>query len=326
MLSLIVCKFQIIISLLYSGRKGEYMRLYTVLEEVEKVVKGQREVITAVFSAILADGHILLEGPTGVGKTTIALTFSRILGLSFKRIQFTSDLLPSDILGTFVYNFKTGEFSFKKGPIFSNLILVDEINRASPKTQSALIEVMEEKQVTVEGTTFPLEKPFLVIATQNPIDYAGTFPLPVTQLDRFLIKVNVEYPAKEVEKEILKTGDPRKLIGELKEILNKDEVLELQRKVSTIAVDESIIDYISEIVTATRKNNLIKEGLSTRASIHILKCAKARALIHGRDYVIPEDVKSMFLYVAPHRIICDIPQCDTYIFLKEFIETIPVPR
>ncbi|MGB9823521.1 MAG: AAA family ATPase [Candidatus Hydrothermia bacterium] len=302
------------------------LSLQLILDEAEKIVKGQRDILTAILSAIIADGHILLEGPTGVGKTTITLTFAKILGLSFRRIQFTSDILPSDILGIYYYNTKTGEFTLRKGPIFANLVLIDEINRASPKTQSALIEVMEEKQVTIEGNTLYLEKPFIVIATQNPLDYAGTFPLPITQLDRFLLKINIDYPSKEIEKEILKTGDPRSLIDSLNQIMTKEDVLNWQETVSKVIVDESIIDYITEIVTATRTNHLIKEGLSSRASIHILKCAKARALINGRSYVIPEDVKSMFLYVAPHRVICDVPQCDVQIFLKDFIESIPVPR
>jgi len=302
------------------------MKTHQVIEKAETVIKGQRNVLTAVFSAILAQGHILIEGPTGVGKTTLALTFAKLLGLTFRRIQFTSDILPSDVIGNYIFNAKSGEFVLRKGPIFANLILIDEINRASPKTQSALIEVMEEKQVTIEGQTFGMEKPFIVIATQNPLDYAGTFPLPITQLDRFLIKINMDYPGKETEKEVLSLGDPRSLIHQLPQILTREELLDLQKEVDRVFVDESIIDYIAEIVASTRNHKNIKQGLSTRASLHILRCAKARALIMGRNYTIPEDVKEMFLYVASHRVICDIPQCDVPIFLKELVDKIPVPR
>jgi len=302
------------------------MNIHTILAEARKIIKGQDEILKAVLSAIIADGHILLEGPTGVGKTTIALTFSKILGLTFRRIQFTSDVLPSDILGTYIYNTRTGEFQFYPGPIFANLILIDEINRASPKTQSALIEVMEERQVTIEGKTFIMEKPFIVIATQNPLDYAGTFPLPITQTDRFIMKINIDYPTKEIEEEILKDGDPRSHIENLKQQCTQTELVSLQQKVNDVVVDEAIIEYISEIVTASRKHQMIKEGLSSRASIHILKCARAKALIEGRNYVIPEDIKDLFVYVTSHRVICDVPECDLHIFLKEFIEKIPVPR
>ncbi|HOL23324.1 MAG: MoxR family ATPase [Candidatus Hydrothermia bacterium] len=302
------------------------MNLNGILSEAKRIVKGQDEILKAILSAIIADGHILLEGPTGVGKTTIALTFSKILGLSFKRIQFTSDILPSDILGAYIYNVKTAEFQFHPGPIFANLILVDEINRASPKTQSALVEVMEERQVTIEGKTFTMEKPFIVIATQNPLDYVGTFPLPITQTDRFLMKINIDYPSKETEEEILKEGDPRAHINTLEQQCSQGDLVALQREVNSVTTDESIIDYITEIVITTRKHQMIKEGLSTRASIHILQCARAKALVEGRNYVIPEDIKDMFVYVASHRIICDVPECDTRIFLKDFIDKIPVPR
>lgn len=302
------------------------MQFEKIIKEAKKVIKGQDEIIKAVLTAIVADGHVLLEGPTGVGKTTFVLTFAKIFGLSFRRIQFTSDVLPSDILGTNIYNLKTGNFEFRAGPIFANFVLVDEINRASPKTQSALIEVMEERQVTIEGKTYELEKPFIVFATQNPMDYAGTFPLPITQTDRFLMKINIDYPSKEVEQEILKTGDPRELIPYLNQQMTKDELLKIQQEVAKVTVDDSIVDYISEIVISTRNNPSIKEGLSSRASIHLLKCARAKAIVEGRNYVIPEDVKEIFPYIASHRVICDVPECDVSIFLKDFIEKIPVPR
>ncbi len=302
------------------------MKLNEILKEAKKIIIGQDEILKAILVSILADGHVLLEGPTGAGKTTIVLTFAKILGLNFKRIQFTSDVLPSDILGTNVYNSKTATFEFHPGPIFSNVVLVDEINRASPKTQSALIEVMEERQVTIEGKTYIMERPFLVFATQNPLDYAGTFPLPITQMDRFLMKINIDYPNKELEKEILRMGDPREQINKLEQKILKEELFELQRKVNEVSVEESIIDYIAEIVTTTRRHQSIKEGLSSRASIHILKSAKAKALLEGRNFVAPEDVKEIFPFVVSHRIICDVPECDKFIFLKELIETIPVPR
>ncbi len=302
------------------------MQFERIIKEAQKVIKGQDDIIKIVLTAIVADGHVLLEGPTGVGKTTFVLSFAKIFGLTFRRIQFTSDVLPSDILGTNIYNLKTGTFEFHPGPIFANFVLIDEINRASPKTQSALIEVMEERQVTIEGKTYELDRPFIVFATQNPMDYAGTFPLPITQTDRFLMKINIEYPSKEVEQEILKVGDPRDLIPTLNQLVTKEELLAIQQEVSKVKVDDSIIDYISEIVTSTRSNPSIKEGLSSRASIHLLKCSRAKALVEGRDYVIPEDVKEIFPYVASHRIICDVPACDVSVFLKDFIEKIPVPR
>jgi len=298
----------------------------SIINELKRTIKGEETNIKIVLSAFLADGHVLLEGPPGTGKTTLAIAFSRVLGLRYRRIQFTSDLLPSDILGTYIYNQHSHKFEFSRGPIFNNLILADEINRASPKTQSALLEAMEEKQVTIEGNTFKLPAPFFVIATQNPLDYSGTFPLPITQLDRFMVRLKIDFPNKKAEKEILIEDDPREIAKSLPSVVNPDILLNIQKEIKSVHIDESLIEYILEIASRTRIHPQIKEGLSPRASLHLMRISKSFAYVNKRKFVIPDDIRTLFVPVASHRILCDIPSCDLKVFLEELILEIPFPK
>lgn len=274
-------------------------------EEVKKKVIGQENMINKILIGILTGNHILLEGLPGLAKSLTVNTLSDTLGLKFSRIQFTPDLLPSDITGNEVYNEKNGEFYTKKGPIFANVILADEINRAPAKVQSALLEAMQEKQVTIANETFLLQKPFIVLATQNPIEQDGTYPLPEAQQDRFLMKVKVEYPSKTEEKEMLQlltTGKSEKI--EIKEVLNADKIEEIKETITNIHIDSSLIDYIIEIIFKTRENNrYIQCGASPRATIGIVTASKANAFLNNRDYVSPKDIKEVIFDVLRHRII-----------------------
>ncbi|GBC75027.1 hypothetical protein HRbin06_00337 [archaeon HR06] len=273
-----------------------------VTKEVTKIIVGKEKVINFLIVALLAGGNIILEGVPGVAKTLIAKAFAKSLGLSFKRIQFTPDMLPSDITGTFVFNPKERNFEFREGPIFANVILADEINRAPPKTQSALLEAMQEKQVTVEGITKILEEPFLVIATQNPVELEGTFPLPEAESDRFMFRVIVREPTYDEEVEVLR----RAMLGvqEVNTVVSKEEVLKAKEMVSKdIYVAEDILNYIVKILEATRKDNRVLLGGSPRASVHLLQASKALAALRGRDYVIPDDVKELIFPILNHRII-----------------------
>ena len=276
--------------------------LSKVIENVSTVVKGEEKVLKLAMTALLARGHLLLEGVPGVGKTTLALALARSLGLSFQRTQFTSDLLPADILGFSVYDPKTGEFTFKPGPVFNNIGLADEINRATPRTQSALLEAMGEGQVTIEGRTFRLPQPFLVIATQNPLDLYGTFPLPDSQLDRFLLKIVISYPPREAEAQVLKDGSLREKAHRLQPVSSPDEIEKMQLEVEKVWAEEVIVQYILDIAEATRRDPRFSLGLSTRGALHLLKAAKAWAYIEGRDYVVPDDIKEVAPYVVTHRI------------------------
>ena len=270
-------------------------------KEVSKAVVGNEEVIELLAVALLSRGHVLLEGVPGVAKTTIAKAFANAVGLSFSRIQLTPDLIPADIIGSVIYDQKISEFRVRKGPIFANIILADEINRATPKTQSALLEAMQEEQVTIEGDTFPLPKPFLVIATMNPIEYEGVYNLPEAQLDRFMMKIQIGYPDKNEELLLLKRKS-RGEFGIVERIVDDKEILSLIDEVSKVRVSEAILGYIYEISARTRNDERVLLGASPRASEQLLFASKALAFLRGRDYVIPDDVKGLAVHVLSHRI------------------------
>ncbi len=275
-----------------------------VIAEVERAVVGKRPVLEMVMATALAGGHVLFEDFPGLGKTLIARSFSTALGLSFKRIQFTPDLLPGDITGGYVFNRNKNSFELRKGPIFTNILLADEINRASPKTQSALLEAMQEGQVTIEGESMRLPEPFLVLATQNPIEYEGTFPLPEAQLDRFMVKLSVGYPNMEEEKEILRRRRARMQDElELYQVLKPKQMPALREPVENVHVDADIEDYIAALVHATRIDRRVAVGASPRGSLAFLKLARANAAMEGRDYVVPDDVKRYAVPVLSHRLI-----------------------
>lgn len=274
-----------------------------ILENIKKVIIGKDDVIEKVLIAILARGHLLIEDIPGVGKTTLAKALAKSMDLSYKRVQFTPDLMPSDIIGVSIYDKKTGSFSFKKGPIFNQIFLADEINRTSPKTQSSLLQAMEEGEVSTEEKDYILEKPFIVLATQNPLEYQGTFPLPEAQLDRFLMRISIGYPQRNYEVEILKNFQSIKNLQLLEPVANQDDILNMQTAVDNITTHNSILEYIVNIASATRNSDELQLGASPRASIGLLKASKAKAFLKGRSYVIPDDVKEMALPVLCHRLI-----------------------
>lgn len=273
-----------------------------VLTELRKVVVGKGEVMQNVFIGLLADGHVLLEGVPGVAKTFMANAFAQVLGCSFNRIQFTPDMLPADITGTNIFDQESGTFKLKKGPIFANVVLADEINRAPPKTQAALLECMQERQVTLEGTTYKLDRPFLVMATQNPIELEGTYPLPEAQVDRFLFKLIVGYPTDQEEVEIIIRKDSP-IDVQLQSITDPETLVKMQNGVRHVHVERDLMEYIRDIVIRTRKDPQILIGGSPRASIVLLTCAKARAAILGRDFVTPDDIKALTIHGLYHRLI-----------------------
>jgi MoxR-like ATPase len=275
-----------------------------VIAEVERAVVGKRALLEMVMSAALAGGHVLLEDYPGLGKTLVARSFATVLGLDFKRIQFTPDLLPGDITGGYVFNRTKNTFELRKGPIFTNILLADEINRASPKTQSALLEAMQESQVTLEGETLPLPEPFLVLATQNPIEYEGTFPLPEAQLDRFMLKLTVGYPSLDEEREILKRRRERKQDEVmLRKMADAKQLLAMREAVESVHVDSDLETYIASLVHATRSDRRAAVGSSPRGSLSFLKVSRAHAALRGRDYVLPDDVKHYATAVLSHRLI-----------------------
>ena len=303
-----------------------------VLDEVKKAIVGKDEVLRLILTTILADGHILLEDLPGLAKTLMAKSFAKALGVQFTRVQFTPDLLPSDILGVSVFNQKTLEFEFRKGPVFTNVLLADEINRAPPKTQSALLEAMQERQVTIEGNTYQLPKPFIVIATQNPIEQEGTYPLPEAQLDRFLVRLRVGYPSKGEEMEILRRRMARKKEEvDITPILTPEEVVEMQRAVEEVYVSDPVLEYITDIVTATREDRKeIEVGASPRGSLALLKLSRAYAALKGRDYVIPDDVKAVAVPALSHRLILKRELWYTRVsqesIMEKILERVPVPK
>ncbi|KZN95489.1 AAA family ATPase [Aeribacillus composti] len=285
--------------------QGETMhpKLEKIVENVEKVIVGKSELVILSLSALLAGGHVLLEDVPGVGKTMMVKALAKSVGADFKRIQFTPDLLPSDVTGVSIYNPKTIEFEYRPGPIMANIILADEINRSSPKTQSALLEGMEEGSVTIDGVTMPLEKPFFVMATQNPVEYEGTYPLPEAQLDRFLLKLKMGYPSVTEEVEVLTRAEKGQPLDELTSVITKDELTALQEEIKQVYVDDTIKHYIVDIVNKTRNHDSVYLGVSPRGSVALMKASQAYAFIHARDYVIPDDVQYLSVHVLPHRII-----------------------
>ncbi|MFI5348726.1 MAG: AAA family ATPase [Elusimicrobiota bacterium] len=276
-----------------------------LIDSVARVFVGKPDAVKLTVMTMLARGHLLIEDVPGIGKTLLGVALARAFGVTFRRIQFTNDLLPSDILGLSVFDPKEASFDFKPGPIFSHVLLADEINRSTPKTQSALLEAMSEGQVTIDGKTHTLPDPFLVIATQNPVEYHGTFPLPEAQLDRFLMRVRIGYPSHEDELRILRERDRPATPGELKPVLSREEVLALQARVDEVRVDEAILDYAVRISEASRSGKGVRLGLSPRGTLALARAARAHAVVEGRDHCVPDDVKAVAVPVAAHRLLLD---------------------
>jgi len=302
-----------------------------LLDAVETVIVGKRAVLERVLWAILGDGHLLIEDVPGLAKTLIAKSFAAGLGLSFRRIQFTPDLLPADITGTYVFDRKTGDFVLRRGPVFTNVLLADEINRAPPKTQSALLEAMQERQATLEGETFHLDRPFFVIATQNPIEHEGTYPLPEAQVDRFLLKIDVGYPTREGEIEVLERRRRRRADdATLEAVTTPNEVRALQAAIEDVHVEPAVEGYMVDIVAATRAHSQVDVGASPRGSLALLKVSRARAAIAGRDFVTPDDVKAVAMPALAHRIILKpdpwIRGVRTASILADVLGQVPVPK
>jgi len=272
-------------------------------ENLQSVIYGKSECIDVMIVSLLAGGSVLIEDVPGVGKTTLAKAMARSIDAKFRRIQFTPDLLPADILGSSIYNPVNGNFRFDPGPIFCNILLADEINRASPRTQSALLEAMNENQATIEGKRHPLSKPFMVIATENPIEFHGTYPLPEAQLDRFLVRLDIGYPTLEVEVDILKSHAHSEPLDRIQPTLQLEQVRQLQQDVADVHMDDNILEYIVDIAHATRRDNRLKLGISTRGSLMLSRAARARAFFQKRDFVVPDDVLWLVPYVLPHRIL-----------------------
>ena len=302
-----------------------------VVGQVRNVIVGKEPVLEKVMLAVLSNSHILFEDYPGLAKTLLARSFAMSMGCGFSRIQFTPDLLPADITGTYIYNVKNGEFELRKGPIFTNILLADEINRAPPKTQAALLEAMQERQATMDGKTHVLDDPFIVIATQNPIEYEGVYPLPEAQLDRFLLKLALGYPNRVEEVEILKRRMARaREEVQLEPVVDTKTILELQRKVEEIHVDDDVLGYVADIVQSTRSQRQVEIGASPRGSLAIFKLARARAVYHGRDFVIPDDVKEVAAPALVHRMIMKaeswVKGTDPQAVVDEVLKTVPVPR
>ncbi len=303
----------------------------SLLDAVEAVIVGKRPVLERVLWAILGDGHLLIEDVPGLAKTLIAKSFAAGLGLSFRRIQFTPDLLPADITGTYVYDRKTSDFVLRRGPIFTQLLLADEINRAPPKTQSALLEAMQERQATLEGETFPLDRPFFVIATQNPIEHEGTYPLPEAQVDRFLLRIDVGYPTREQEIEVLERRRKRRSDdATIEPVTTPDQVRGLQAAIEDVHVDPAVEGYMVDIVGATRGHSQVEVGASPRGSLALLKVSRARAAMAGRDFVTPDDVKTVAGPALAHRLILKpdpwIRGVRTATVLADVLAQVPVPK
>jgi len=300
-----------------------------IIHSIEQIIVGKREVIELSLITLLAGGHLLLEDVPGVGKTTLAKTLANAINCGFTRIQFTPDTLPSDVTGLSIYNMQTGKFEFSKGAIMNNIILADEINRTSPKTQASLLEAMEEKQVTVDGVSYPLPKPFMVIATQNPVDYLGTYNLPEAQLDRFMMKLSIGYPQVGEEKMMADRFLKGLLQPKLEPVVDTEVVLQMQKEVESVKVNQDLISYVTKIIQETRKDSNISLGASPRATLALIRASQAHAYVKGRNYVIPDDIISLVQPVLSHRIILTpearISQTKTSKILKTIISRIPVP-
>ena len=292
--------------------------------QVNTLVLGKPHEVRLAFVALLSDGHLLIEDLPGLGKTTLAHAMAATLGLGFQRVQFTSDLLPSDIVGVSVFDAQAQRFEFHPGPVFAHVLLADEINRAPPRTQSALLEAMAEHQVSIDGTTHVLPQPFFVIATQNPVDLAGTYPLPDSQLDRFLLRLDLGYPDEDAERALLAGSDRRDLIAQALPVLGEDEVLELRRAVSEVHASDALVRYVQALLARSRHQAGVRVGLSPRAGIALLRAARAYALLLGRGHVLPEDVQALFGAVAAHRLVADADAGDDTTLAKAILHGVPV--
>jgi MoxR-like ATPase len=303
--------------------------LKKLIENIEKVIFGKTETVKLMIVGLLTNGHILIEDVPGLGKTMLALALAKSINADFKRIQCTPDLLPSDVTGGYVYNPKTGDFDFKKGPVFTNILLADEINRTTPRTQSALLECMQEYKVSVDINTFVLPKPFMVIATQNPIEYQGTYPLPEAQIDRFLIKINMGYLRHEEEVRVISEQKIQHPIETLRPVLDLEKIIKLQDEVKKIEISANVLNYIVGLVAATRKREEIKLGASPRASISLLKASSAWAFLEGRDYVIPDDVTKLLPWILKHRLVLQpkalIADKTPEYVISEILKSTPIP-
>ncbi len=304
-------------------------RIAEMIHNMERIIVGKREVIEYTLIALLGNGHLLLEDVPGVGKTTLAKTIAQTINCGFTRIQFTPDTLPSDVTGLSIYNMQTGRFEYSKGAIMNNIILADEINRTSPKTQASLLEAMEEKQVTVDGVTYPLSKPFMVIATQNPIDYLGTYNLPEAQLDRFMMKISIGYPQATDEKKMAERFLNNQLTAKLEAVVDGDTVVAMQQEVEKVKVNQDLVTYITKITQETRKDSNIALGASPRATLALLRASQAHAYLNGRDYCIPDDIMKLVIPVIAHRIILSpearLAQTKVDKVLKAILARFPVP-
>ncbi len=306
-------------------------KLQALRTNVQSVLLGKEEAIDHVLVALLGKGHVLLEDVPGVGKTILARAIGKSINCSCSRIQLTPDLLPSDILGVSVYDSASGEFAFKRGPIFANIILADEINRTTPRTQSALLEAMDEAQVSTDGKTYPLGPPFMVLATQNPYEFEGTYFLPENQLDRFMIRVRIGYPTREVERQILRIQPARTVLANLEPVMERQDVITLQEMVLEVKMDDAIVEYILSIAEATRRSEELTVALSPRGSLALMQAARGRALLAGRDYVVPDDVKGLATSVCSHRmetksLAHDGSASSAEAVFRQILETVPVPQ
>ncbi|HEX8748570.1 MAG TPA: MoxR family ATPase [Pyrinomonadaceae bacterium] len=314
---------------LTNAAAGRVARLQSA---IESVIKGKPEAVRLVVVTLIAGGHLLVEDVPGVGKTTLAQALARALDCSFQRIQFTSDLLPSDVIGLSIYNQHSGVFEWKPGPVFANVVLADEINRTTPKTQSALLEAMAERQVTIEGNTHPLLEPFIVVATQNPIEHHGTYPLPESQLDRFMLRLRIGYPDAEDEKQIIRDRERSEPLNVLRPVMTGEDIVELQQAVSEVSVDDALVDYLMRIVSATRDSEMLDLGVSPRGTLALFRAAQALALTEERSYCVPDDIKRLVLPVFAHRLVVSSRFSsslrrseESEAVLHEIIKTVSVP-